>query len=190
MKHLLCSLLVLLVFVGPSLAQTTGVSAKKRHVVLHVGSLSGMGLGASVALTPAVNLEATVGLPSFLTVGLGQPFTGNRVNAIVALQIKHPSGAYLAPGVHAGYYRMKANDKYNLRRIEETETVFLVRPNVAVGFALARRTRLFNFEIGVAFLLPERITRDLQRGSRTWLFEAERSISGPLFPFYTFRMKV
>ncbi len=190
MKNFLIVLLTLLVFVGPSLAQTTGVSAKKRHVVFHAGSLSGMGLGGSVALTPAVNLEATVGLPSFLTVGLGQPFTGNRVNAIVALQIKHPSGAYLAPGVHAGYYRMKANDKYNLRRVEETETMFLVRPNVAVGFALTRSRRIFNFEIGVALLLPERITRDLQRGSRTWLFEAERSISGPLFPFYTFRVKV
>ncbi len=68
MKNFLIVLLTLLVFVGPSLAQTTGVSAKKRHVVLHVGSLSGMGLGASVAVTPAVNLEATVGLPSFLTV--------------------------------------------------------------------------------------------------------------------------
>ena len=190
MKNRLIVLLTLLVFVGPSLAQTTGVSAKKRHVVLHVGSLSGMGLGASVAVTPAVNLEATVGLPSFLTVGLGQPFTGNRVNATVALQIKHASGAYLAPGFHAGYYSMTANDKYNLRRVEETETMWLVRPTVAVGFALARGARLFNFEIGVAFLLPEHITRDVQRGSRTWLFEAERSISGPLFPFYTFRMKV
>ena len=24
----------------------------------------------------------------------------------------------------------------------------------------------------------------------TWLFEAERSLGGPLFPFYTFRMKI
>ena len=48
----------------------------------------------------------------------------------------------------------------------------------------------FNFEIGVAFLLPERITHDIQRGARTGLFEAERSPDGPLFPFYTFRMKV
>ncbi len=81
--------------------------------------------------------------------------------------------------------------EWKVRLVEpDAETVFLVRPNVAVGFALARRTRLFNFEIGVAFLLPEHITRDLQRGSRSWLFEAERSIRGPLFPFYTFRMKV
>ena len=40
---------------------------------------------------------------------------------------------------------------------------------------------------GGATLMPG---RDVQRGSRTWLFEAKRSISGPLFPFYTFRMKV
>lgn len=190
MKHLLGSLFLLLVFVAPSLAQTDGVVAKKQRFVLHLGSLSGIGVGGSVALTPAVNLEATVGPPSFLTVAVGQPFAGNQVNATVALQVKHGSGLYLAPGVHAGYYRMTATDKYNLRRVEETETMFLVRPNVAVGFALTRSPRIFNFEIGVALLLPERITRDLQRGTRAWLFEAERSISGPLFPFYSFRMKV
>ena len=189
MKNLLCSFLLLFVFAGPTLAQTGGAT-KTRYLVFHAGSLSGMGLGSSVALTPVVTLEATVGLPSFLTVIVGQPFVGNRGNLAVAVQIKHSSGLYLAPGLHAGYYRMTANDKYNLRRVEETETMLLARPTVAVGFERAQRTRLFNFEIGVAFLLPERITRDLQRGSRTWLFEAERGIGGPLFPFYTFRMKV
>ena len=189
MKHPACAILLLFVSASPVLAQGRD-GAKTRYLIVHAGSLSGMGLGGSVALTPAVNLEATLGLPSFLTAVVGQPFAGNWVNATVTVQLKHGSGLYLAPGLHAGYYRMMANDKNNLRRVEETETLLLTRPTVAVGFEGARQSRRFNFEIGVALLLPERITRDLQRGSRTWLFEAERSIGGPLFPFYTFRMKV
>ena len=189
MKQILCLYCLLLVSAGAVWAQTGG-APKTRYLIFNAGSLSGMGLGGSVALTPAVNLEATVGLPSFVTVIVGPPFAGNRVNAAVALSIRHASGLYLAPGLYAGYYRMKANDKYNLRRVEEIETMLLARPTAALGFEIRQRTRLFAVELGVVFLLPDRITRDLQRGTRTWLFEAERSLGGPLFPFYSFRMKI
>lgn len=188
MKPWLMILLVALAAAGSAWAQEASV--KKTRFVFHIGSLSGMGIGGSTALGRAVSLEATVGAPSFITIGVGQPFAGNVFNATLALQFTHPSGLYLAPGVHSGYYRMTANDKYNLRLVEETETLVLVRPRMALGFELARNGRLFSFEVGLSLFLPEAITREVQRGTRSWLFEAERSLNGPLFPSYLFRMKI
>ncbi|MFQ5569169.1 MAG: hypothetical protein ACE5G0_05815 [Rhodothermales bacterium] len=184
-------MLLLLFCAGPSRAQD-GRSSKKTHLIFHHGSLSGIGIGASYTLHRTLAVEVIVGAPTFVSVGVGQPFAGNIVNAALTLPVRHASGVYVAPGVHAGYFRMKATDKYNLRFAEETETLLLVRPRMAVGYERANpaKTRRFSFEVGVALLIPERIERDFERRGRTWVFEAERSLRGPFFPFYTVRMKI
>ena len=70
------------------------------------------------------------------------------------------------------------------------EATAMAREAVETGFAFARQRRRFEVEIGAVFFLPDHITRTFERNSRTWIFEAQRSLGGPLFPSYTFRMKV
>ena len=179
-----------LLLIGVAVSPAWG-QAKKVRFSVHYGSLAGAGVGGSYYLSPARSLELTLGTRPF-DGGIGQPFAGNLFNLTAGFQFTHRTGLYLAPGFHAGYYRMTANDKHGLRFVEEVETLVLARPRLAAGLEWAQRSsgRRYILEVGVAFGLPERISRDVQRGERDWHFEAERSLRGPLFPFYALRMKV
>ena len=158
-------------------------------VVVHVGNLTGVGLGCNYAPSSTYDIDILVGAGSPAYIIWASPYVGNTFNLSVRMNFHLVSVFYVGVGGYVGYFEVSRE----LDDVEVPEYMWVSAPIVSFGAEYPRKSkRKVGFEVGSAFAIPTEVSRTITGFLTTHVIKADRSESalGFAFPFFTFFIRI
>jgi len=163
------------------------VKKKKPYAFsLFVGSVRGMGAGASVRIVKKVNAEFLVGVSNFINMKYVSPYPGNTVSFSPRLRYLLFRDMYISGGYYTGLYDICSNTEI----IKDQIFKWVNGATVSIGFRNLIKKNV-HVELGAVFGLPDELEEVVAEGIQTIYRVRVKRESGELsfMPLATIRMQ-